>query len=424
MSKQATVSGGRIVGRTTPPPSKSAAHRALLCAALAGEGRVNGILPSDDMNATLRGIRAMGLQTERHGSTVTVTRGGVRGDTVDCGESGSTLRFLIPIFAALGQSVTFAGEGRLPSRPLDVYADLLPKHGVSVSGPTLPLTISGQLTAGDYALAGNVSSQFITGLLYALPLCDGDSHVRLTTPLESADYVTMTEAALKAAGIPVEVEWEDGHRVGWRVPGNQTYQARTYEVEADWSQAAFWLVAAGWGGELTVDGLDMASPQGDRAIADILTRMGADITTQDGRLTVRQAALHGCVIDATNVPDLVPILSVAAATASGETRIVGAERVRLKESDRLAAMAAELAKLGATITETPDGLIIRGVKTLHGGVVSGHNDPRIVMSLAVAALNADGAVIIDGAESVAKSWPSFFEDLNTIGGVTDVICLG
>ena len=424
MMKQATVSGGRIGGRITPPPSKSAAHRALLCAALAGNGTVDGILPSEDMRATLRGMEAMGLRVDWDGSRVTVAAGGPTGDTVDCGESGSTLRFLIPIFAALGQSVTFAGKGRLPSRPLDIYADLLPKHGVSVSQSTLPMTVSGKLTAGDYALAGNVSSQFITGLLYALPLCDGDSRITLTTPLESVGYVHMTEAALKTAGITVETEWENGKRVGWRVPGNQTYQKQALTVEADWSQAAFLLVAGLLGGDLTIDGLHTASTQGDRAIVDILTRMGADIRMAGDSLTVKQGALHGCVIDASDVPDLVPILAVAAATATGETRIVGAERVRLKESDRLAAMCRELTKLGADITETPDGLVIRGVPRLVGGAVSGHNDHRIVMSLAIASLHSDGAVVIDEAESVAKSWPSFFEDFNRIGGMAHVVNLG
>ncbi len=424
MRQQAIVSGGRIGGRITPPPSKSAAHRALLCAALAGGGAVTGILPSEDMRATLRGIEAMGLSVDWDGWRATVASGGSQTDTVDCGESGSTLRFLIPIFAALGQPVTFTGKGRLPSRPLDIYADLLPKHGVSVSGHTLPMTISGKLTAGEYALAGNVSSQFITGLLYALPLCDGDSYIRLTTPLESAGYVDMTESALKTAGIIVEPAWDNGCRVGWRVPGNQTYKQQSLAVEADWSQAAFLLVAGILGGDLTIDGLDITSAQGDRAIVDILTRMGADITSVGGSLSVKKGALHGTVIDASDVPDLVPILAATAATAAGETRIVGAERVRLKESDRLAAMRQELAKLGADITETPDGLIIRGVPRLIGSSVCGHNDHRIVMSLAIASLNCDGDIVIDEAESVAKSWPEFFEDFNRIGGMAHVVNLG
>lgn len=424
MMKQATVSGGRITGRITPPPSKSAAHRALLCAALSGGGTVIGILPSEDMHATLRGIEAMGRSVSWDGWQVTIAPAGQTSATVDCGESGSTLRFLIPIFAALGQSVTFTGKGRLPSRPLDIYADLLPKHGVTVSSHTLPMTISGRLTAGDYALAGNVSSQFITGLLYALPLCDGESHVRLTTPLESAGYVAMTETALKTAGITVETEWENGRRIGWRVPGNQTYRQPAHTVEADWSQAAFLLVAGILGGDLVLEGLDMASTQGDRAIVDILIRMGANITASDTGLSVKQSRLHGCVIDASDVPDLVPILAVVAATAEGETRIVGAQRVRLKESDRLAAMQQELTTLGAHITETPDGLIINGVPHLTGGTVSGHNDHRIVMSLAVSSLHCDGAVVIDEAESVTKSWPHFFEDFNRIGGMAHVVDLG
>ena len=422
--KLATVIGGPIHGRITPPPSKSAAHRALLCAALAGAGEVRGILPSEDMRATLRGMQAMGLTTAWDGDTVTVSGGGTPSDTVDCGESGSTVRFLIPIFAALGRTVTFTGHGRLPSRPLDIYANLLPAHGVSVDSNHLPMTISGKLQAGEYTLAGNVSSQFITGLLFALPLCDGDSHITLTTPLESGSYVTMTEQALAAAGISVTREEKDGNTVGWRVAGNQTYRKQTLTVEADWSQAAFLLAAGVLGGKLVLDGLSMMSAQGDRRIVELLTRMGADITEQNGAWRIQPSRLHGCVIDATDVPDLVPILSVLAATAVGETRIVGAARVRLKESDRLAAMAQNLNAVGAMVTETPDGLIIQGVDHLAGGTVSGYNDHRVVMSMAVAALVSDAPIVIDQAESVAKSWPHFFEDFKRIGGNADVIDVG
>ena len=422
--KIATVNGGRIGGRITPPPSKSAAHRALICAALAGAGELRGILPSEDMRATLRGMQALGLATAWNGDTVTVSGGGVPADTVDCGESGSTVRFLIPIFAALGRTVTFTGHGRLPSRPLDIYAELLPAHGVSVDSTHLPMTVSGKLQAGEYTLAGNVSSQFITGLLFALPLCDGDSRITLTTPLESGSYVTMTEQALAAAGISVTREEKDGNTVGWRVAGNQAYRKQTLTVESDWSQAAFLLAAGVLGGELTLDGLEADSAQGDRAIVDILKQMGADITQTGDTWQVKPSRLRGCVIDAADVPDLVPILSVLAATAVGETRIVGAARVRLKESDRLAAMAQNLNAVGGRVTETPDGLIIHGVDRLQGGAVLGYNDHRIVMSMAVAALAADAPIIVNQAESVAKSWPHFFEDFKRIGGDADVIDVG
>ncbi len=420
----ATVTGGRIAGRLTPPASKSAAHRALLCAALAQSGSVDGILPSEDMRATLRGMQAMGLVTKWDGSRVTVSPGGTLTDVVDCGESGSTVRFLIPILAALGRTVTFTGHGRLPSRPLDIYADLLPAHGVSVSSNHLPLTISGQLIAGDFTLAGNVSSQFITGLLYALPLCDGDSRIILTTPLESAGYVRMTETALASAGIRVIPDYQNGQIVGWHVPGGQTYRSQSLTVESDWSQAAFLFAAGVLGGSLTLDGLSIDSAQGDRAIVDILRHMGADITEKGDTWQIAASRLHGCVIDATDVPDLVPILSVLAATAEGETRIVGAGRVRLKESDRLAAMADDLNRVGGRVTETPDGLVIQGVNRLTGGTVLGYNDHRIVMSMAVAALVSENPIVIDQAESVAKSWPHFFEDFNRIGGHADVINVG
>ena len=420
----ATVYGGAVRGRITPPPSKSAAHRALLCAALAGEGAVHGILPSEDMRATLRGMEAMGLTAAWQGDTVTVSCGGKPTDIVDCGESGSTVRFLIPVFAALGRTVTFVGHGRLPSRPMDVYADLLPAHGVSVSSNTLPMTVSGKLTAGEYTLAGNVSSQFITGLLFALPLCDGDSRIALTTPLESGDYVIMTERALEQAGVTVTRETENGNTVGWRIAGNQTYQPRIHTVEADWSQAAFLLAAGALGGELTLDGLSADSPQGDRRIVDILAQMGADITAQNGSFTVKPSPLHGCVIDAADVPDLVPVLSVVAAAATGETRIINASRVRLKESDRLAAMAHNLTAVGVDITETPDGLVIQGGSRLTGGTCLGYNDHRIVMSMAVASLFSDGAITVTDAESVAKSWPHFFGDFESIGGKADVLDVG
>ena len=335
-------------------------------------------------------------------------------------ESGSTLRFFLPIFAALGVSARFSGRGRLPDRPLGVYADCLPSHGAglqfSPDGGSLPLSLSGRLTGGTYLLPGDVSSQFISGLLLALPLCEEDSDLRLSTPLESADYVHMTLQALSLAGIEIQPLPD-----GWRIPGGQRYRPFQTAVEGDWSQAAFLLAAGALGGEVQIGGLQLDSNQGDRAVLAILRRMGADIQISQEIVHCRRTPLHGVEIDATQIPDLVPILAVAAAVAEGETHITGAARLRLKESDRLAATADGLSRLGAQVEERPDGLILRGRTRLRGGRVSGYQDHRIVMSMAVAALMCEEPVEITSAESVQKSWPSFFADYQRIGGDVHVV---
>lgn len=339
---------------------------------------------------------------------------------IDCGESGSTLRFLIPIAAALGISATFTGRGKLPERPLKVYLDLLPQHGVSCqSQGGLPLTIAGRLTPGAYALPGNVSSQFITGLLFALPLLAGDSTLTLTSPLESAGYVELTLSILKEYGIKTE-------RIenGWRIPGGQTYRPRDYTVEGDWSQAAFFLAGAALNGELALWGLNRDSQQGDRAIADLLEQFGARLFWKDRALYAQRSELHGIEIDAAQIPDLVPILAVTAAFATGHTRIFHAERLRLKESDRLAAMQQGLSRLGAKVQITPDGLVICGSPTLSGGKICGYNDHRIVMSFAIAALRTCQSITVSDAESVRKSYPNFWEDYRKLGGNANVLNLG
>ena len=421
--------GPPVRGTITPPPSKSAAHRALLCAALAGGGTVRGITDSEDMQATLRALPALGASPAAEKEAVSASRvvtftpaappaGGPV--TVDCGESGSTLRFLIPLFAAKGIPAVCTGRGRLPERPLGVYADCLPGHGVTLSGPgdgkSLPLSVSGRLQAGQYVLPGDVSSQFITGLLLALPLCEGDSEIVLSTPLESAAYVTMTVEAMARAGVAVETT-----SFGWRVSGGQAYRPHEETVEADWSQAAFLLAAGALGGEIALTGLNPRSSQGDREALALFRRFGADITEAGGRVLCRRAPLHGIDIDASQIPDLVPILAVTAALAEGTTRITGAARLRLKESDRLAATAHCLRLLGGRAEERPDGLVIEGRPFLEGGEVPGYNDHRIVMSMAVAALGCRGPVTIGDAGSVRKSWPAFFTDYQRIGGAVHVL---
>lgn len=405
---------GAVKGVGQIPPSKSAAHRAMIAAALAGGGRVEGLAWSEDIAATLDGLKALGAELiEQDGARVVCPVSVADAPTVDCRESGSTLRFLLPLFGAKSIPATITGQGRLPKRPLGVYADCLPAHGMTLSDSHLPLTLSGQLQAGEYRLPGDVSSQFLTGLLFALPLCEGDSTLLLTTPLESAGYVDMTLNTLRDAGIVIE-SLEDG----WRIPGGQTYQPITHRVEKDWSQAAFFLAAAAISGQVTLHGLDMDSAQGDKAVVDVLRRFGADIRVEDTTVTCRKATLRGITIDASQIPDLVPILTVVAAYARGETRIINAARLRLKESDRLTAIATALRRIGGEVTEMPDGLIIHGGRPLRGGTAEGCRDHRIVMSMAVAALGSIHAVSVTDAESVSKSWPTFFEDFAAIGGRT------
>lgn len=426
---EVTFRPSKVTGRVRIPPSKSGAHRALICGALCPSGcTVSPVDTSEDMFATLNGIRAMGRTAELADGTVHIGPGGLPSSpvTVDCGESGSTLRFLIPIFAALGITATFVGRGRLPERPIGVYTALLPQHGVQVETEGgLPLTVSGRLQSGEFRLPGNISSQFITGLLFALPLLDGDSVITLTTETESKGYIDMTVGVLRDFGIKVE-ETE----TGWAVPGGQCYSGTQYTVEGDWSQAAFYLsLAAVGGGPITLSGLSADSLQGDKACMDLWRQFGLRITEENGEITAENPCverpfrgLHGISIDAAQIPDMVPALAVTAAFAEGETVIYNAARLRIKESDRLGAMEEAISALGGEVTATPDGLVIRGRTHLAGGRAEGKNDHRIPMALAAA--GCDCTVTVTDAMSIRKSYPGFYRDLQSIGGDPDVIDMG
>ncbi len=395
----AKIQKSNISGTVQVPPSKSAAHRALICSFLAGGGNVSPLIDSKDMQATLGVISALKDDNP----------------VADCIESGSTLRFMIPVAAALGKTVKFVGRGKLPERPIGDYLRLLPEHGVKCDCTgTLPLTVSGKLTPGRFEIAGNVSSQYITGLLLALPVLDGDSEIVLTTELQSKPYVDMTVKVMADFGVKVE---EREH--SYFIPGNQSYQKCDYTVEADWSQAAFFMVAGALFGDVTLTGLDVNSAQGDKEIADILKRFGADVTIGNDSVVVKKSELHGIEIDATNIPDMVPSLAVAGAYASGKTVITGAERLRYKESDRIESIVYNLKKLGVDVEETKDGMIITG-GSLHSANLKGFNDHRIVMAMTVAATGVDGLSTIDDAQSVNKSYPDFFNDFNSIGGNANV----
>lgn len=331
-----------------------------------------------------------------------------------CNESGSTLRFLIPFASLVDDPVVFSGEGKLVTRPLEPYFEIFKRQGIRYYyGGKLPLMIDGKLKPAQYHLPGDISSQFVTGLMYILPLLKGDSEIILTSVLESKDYVALTIQMLAWFGIKIE-KISDEH---YLIRGNQKYKPARYRVEGDYSQSAFWIAAGLMGSQLNLRDIFPDTKQGDKRILDIVKAMGGEIQWTDTGLNVKETRTHSTVVDASQCPDLVPIVATMASVSAGETRIINARRARIKESDRLSAICMELKKLGANIVEEPDGLIIKGVERLSGGVVEGWNDHRIVMSLAIASIKCEQPVTIQGCEAVRKSYPHFFEDFKALGGI-------
>ena len=414
-----TVRAGRFGGVIPAIASKSCAHRMLICAALGqAPGSIVCKTVSDDILATAACLRALGAGIEKtpDGFAVTpIDRAHLPENArPDAGESGSTLRFLVPVAAALGAKCEFFMHGRLPERPLSPLRELLEENGVTLSpAGSNPLAVSGRLTGHDFSLPADVSSQFLSGLLFALPLLGGGT-LTMTGRVESGSYLDLTVDALRRYGVSVS-------RDGMKFTVSGDYRARAGEVvEGDWSNASVWLCAGAIGpAPVTVTGLRQDSAQGDRAVLDILSRFGARVFWAGDAVTVSPGKLTGIEFDASDIPDLVPVLSAVACRASGRTVIRGASRLRIKESDRLAATADVLGHLGAAISETPDGLVIDGGRPLSGGTVNAWNDHRIAMTAAAAALLASGSVTITGAQAVNKSYPAFFEDFAALGGETE-----
>lgn len=407
----ARILPSRLQGSVTVPPSKSMAHRALLCAGLAaGTTQIQGILPSQDMEATCRALTALGASIVRQGSLARVQ--GVAGrpkvpqGPVDCGESGSTLRFLIPAFALASAPARLTGRGRLPQRPLGPYGAIFHGQGLPFAQDETGVSFQGPLAPGDYTLPGDVSSQFISGLLFALPLLPGDSHIRIQPPFESRGYVNMTLQVMDAFGV--QAAFLDGLTL--RVPGNQrfTAPAAPFLVEGDDSQAAFFLTLDAILGDVSVAGLSLRSIQGDRVMGEILARCG-HVPGQPPR------PLAPFVADLGDCPDLGPILMTLGLFCRGESRLLNAGRLRLKESDRGTAMAQELSKLGGQASLAGDEIRIRQSRLRPGPALSSHGDHRIAMALAVAALGARIPADIQGAEAVEKSYPDFWKDLAHLG---------
>ncbi len=408
----------RIGGTVSAPPSKSMAHRAVLCSALAkGTSHIENLEFSKDISATLAAAGQLCARVESGPADALVEGLGhfrpVFGP-VDCCESGSTLRFLIPLASLTGQSITFVGRGRLMERPQSVYETLYRKQNLHFEQANGQLTVAGSLRSGEYTLAGNVSSQFISGLLFALPLLAGDSTLHLIPPVESRSYIEMTRAAQAAFGVTSH--WLDDTTLC--IPGGQQYHPRDYIVEGDYSQAAFLAVLGAVQGGITLTGLAAETLQGDAAILDILRRCGAKFTRTEAGLVFEQAPLHGVDIDLADCPDLGPVLMVLGLLCEGTTVIRNAERLRIKESDRIAAMEAELRACGGVLSSEGGTITVQGCKPrLHApeAPLSGHNDHRVVMSLTVLALAAGIPLAINEAEAVQKSWPHFFDALKPLG---------
>lgn len=410
-------------GTVNVPPSKSDVHRAIICAAMAnGVSRISPVALSNDIKATIGCIKALGADAVLENNVLTVDGTNMyknKTALLDCGESGSTLRFFIPIAAVGNINATFVGKGKLPQRPIGIFTEALPKAGtVCKTEGGLPLEIKGQLKSGIFEIPGNVSSQFITGLLLALPILEGDSEIVLTSPLESVGYIAMTIRTMKQFGVNIQATEK-----GWHIKGGQSYKTCDYTTDGDWSQAAFFMVLGAVSGKVTVNGVAKDSTQGDKKCAEILAEFGAKVTQRDNEVTVEKGDLKAITIDASQIPDLVPVLSVCAAFAEGTTKIINAERLRIKECDRLKATAELLNNLGGKVKELSDGLEITGVSSLKGGNVNGYNDHRIVMSAAVCAARSDEDITATFAMSINKSYPDFYIDYNSIGGKANVLDL-
>lgn len=407
-----TVKAGERSGRVAIPASKSWAHRLLIVAALSSQKSVivcDGA--SEDIDATAECLKALGAGITADGKQLTVTPIDELPDynygvVLPCKESGSTLRFLTPVVGALGVSASFYMEGRLPFRPMDVLYDCLSEHGMKFEKVGSILNVSGHLEPGRYLVPGNISSQYISGLLMALPLLDGESTLEIIGNIESVDYIRMTEAALKMAGYDINSQ---GNIYEIKPVGRFGMPAEC-RVESDWSSASFFLAMGALSKNgITVKGMNPDSAQGDKEITNVLQSFGASVCWNDRDVTVKADSLKGINVDASQIPDLVPVIATVAALAEGKTYIYNAERLKLKESDRLKTTESMLKSLGADVTATDDGLVIYGKNMLSGGACESYNDHRIAMSAAVAALRCRQDVVIDGAECTAKSFASFWD---------------
>ena len=426
------ITPGPLTGTIEAISSKSELHRMLICAAFADrptEIRVSGSaydgsneLPNDIL-ATLGCLNALGTPSQILPGTIRITPAvkNIAGKIplLDCGESGSTFRFLLPVAAAFCGEADFRGSGRLPKRPIGELADALRSHGVTFTSDTLPFRISGKPAGGIYEIPGNISSQYLTGLLLMLPLLEGGAEIRLTTALASTGYIDITSRVMEA--FCVQVLQKDNC---WTLAKSRRYKSPEHiAAGGDWSNSAAFLTASMLRvqNDIVCQSLQEDSPQGDRKLLGFLEDFGADISITANGISASANALHGTAIDIDETPDLLPCLAVAACAADGRTDFFNAGRLRLKESDRIESTAALIRALGGNAETEEERLIIHGTGSLTGGIVDSANDHRIVMAAAIAASICKTPVIIQGAEAVNKSYPTFFDDFKALKGVCHVL---
>ena len=420
---QAIIQPGGLQGNLPAIPSKSQAHRLLICAALADAAtKIRMQSPSQDIQATLNCIQRLGARVvpTQEGVTIHPIGTPTSSPLLDCGESGTTLRLLLPVVTALCAQATFHGHGRLPQRPIGELQNCLEAHGACFDKQKLPFQVRrGDFTGGVFCIPGDISSQYLSGLLLMLPLLPQGGEIRLTTPLASQGYVDMTLAAMAAFGV--KVQKQPGR---YLVSGGQAYRSPgTAGVEGDWSNAAFFLAAGALSGPVTVTGLSMSSLQRDKDMLELLLRFGANVILGKDSVTVQAGApRRGMEIDVENIPDLAPVLCVMAAAArGGKTTLLHTARLRLKESDRVEAILNMLHALGVRAEAGPDRMVVYGGGQIAGGVVDCCGDHRIAMAAAVGACVASGKITVLNARAVDKSYPAFFEDFARLGGNVYVV---
>jgi 3-phosphoshikimate 1-carboxyvinyltransferase len=434
----------RLNGVVRVPSSKSIGHRMLICAALSdGVSKLYNLSLSKDIEATIIALTQLGASfaqtyddegiefwkvdglkkkqfdkytsVKEMDSECSKINSNLLYKKIECNESGSTLRFLIPVSLAITDSVAFYGNGSLVVRPIDEYFPIFEQNKIHKTyNGELPLYLKGQLKSGEYQLSGSVSSQYTTGMLLAAPLLEGSTEISIIGEMESKAYIDLTIESMNLFGVAVE-------RQGWekfKINQNQYYKPATVSVEGDFSQAAFWIVAGVIGSEkITINGLNANSAQGDKVVIDLVLKMGGSLKWEGKSLMVEPSRTTGIIIDASQCPDLIPVMCVLASLSEGETKVINGKRLRLKESDRIKTTVCELKKLGANIVETLDGMLIQGQQSLEGGcVINGSNDHRIVMAMAIASTRCKQSIEIEGHEAIDKSYPTFFQDFIRMGG--------
>lgn len=412
------VKPAKLSGNVMIPPSKSLSHRAIIAAALAeGKSIISNVLYSKDIKATIDAMRACGAKIIEHEDSLEIYGSKVKrvGNVINANESGSTIRFMIPIALVADEPIEFRGENHLVKRPLDTFFEIFDSLGIKYSRGEdyLPLKVNSGLKGGEFKVRGDVSSQFITGLLYALPMLEDDSKIIITTNLESKGYIDLTLDILAKFGIRIEnKDYKE-----FIVRGKQSFKPCDYTIEGDFSQSAFFLVANALGADIKLLAMNMDSHQGDKKILLDMKEFHSNVYYEDGALYSKTNELVGATIDFSQSPDLGPALTVLAALSKGTSEFINASRLRIKECDRITCMKEELNKLGANIIEHEDGMTIHGVDMFHSGTVDSHNDHRVAMAIAMASLKCDGDIKILNAGCVSKSFPDFWEVFEKLGGI-------